>query len=194
MTQFDKIVYLDADMVVLHNLDELFDKPNMSSTNAGGLLPDKKDWKQLNSGLLVLEPSNTIFEHMKSQVGVIEKEKGKGDQGFLHQYYEDWPEKTELHLPHVYNVFDCHLKGYKKHHGYYVDEKVQTDNKKYDAKRVKIIHYIGQKKPWHLIEEIKGKENPDDEWAAKKIWVRYYRDVKKELRGRLETTTSSTKN
>ena len=194
MTQFDKIVYLDADMVVLHNLDELFDKPNMSSTNSGGWLPDKKSWKQLNSGLLVLEPSNTIFEHMKTQVGVIEKEKGKGDQAFIHQYYADWPQKKELHLPHIYNVFDCHLRGYKKHHGYYVDEKVQTTNTNYDEKRVKIIHYIGQKKPWHLVDEIKAKENPDEEWAAKKIWVRYYREVKKELRGRLENTNSSVKN
>ena len=186
LTQFEKIVYLDADMIVLHNIDELFEKKNMSSTNSGGWLPDKKDWKEMNSGMIVLEPSASLFEHMKSQVGLIEKEQGKGDQAFLHQYYHDWHEKKDLHLPHIYNIFDIHLKGYKKHFGYYFDTNIQTDNKNYDEKRVKIVHYIGQKKPWHMIDEIKAKTDPDEEWTAKKLWVKYYKDVKKHLRDSLK--------
>jgi alpha-N-acetylglucosamine transferase len=186
LTQFEKIVYLDADMIVLHNIDELFEKKNMSSTNSGGWLHDKKDWKEMNSGMIVLEPSNTLFEHMKSQVGKIEKEQGKGDQAFLHQYYNDWHEKKDLHLPHIYNIFDIHLKGYKKYFGYYLDINIQKDNKNYDEKRVKIVHYIGQKKPWHMIEEIKAKTDPDEEWQAKKLWVKYYKDVKKQLRESLK--------
>lgn len=191
LVQFEKIVYLDADMVVLHNIDELFEKPNMSSTNSGGWLPDKKDWKQLNSGLVVLEPSMLVFDDMKSKVGKIEKEKGKGDQAFIHQYYSDWPDRKDLHLPHIYNVFDCHLRGYKKHHGYYVDENVREDNKGYDEKRVKIIHFIGQHKPWHLVEEIKKKKEVDDEWAAKRIWVRYYRELKALLRTKIGMSETS---
>lgn len=191
LVQFDKIVYLDADMIVMHNIDELFEKQNMSSTNSGGWLPGKKDWKQLNSGLIVLEPSKLIFEDMKSKVGQIEKEKGKGDQAFIHQYYDDWPDRRELHLPHIYNVFDCHLRGYKKEYGYYVDEKIQMDNSKYDDKRVKIVHFIGQHKPWHLVEEIKKRENVDDEWAAKKIWVKYYRSMKALLRTKVGGSETS---
>ena len=192
LTQFDKIVYLDADMLIMHNIDELFTKPNLSSTNAGGWLPGKKDWKQLNSGLIVLEPSESIFNHMKSQIGLIEKEKGKGDQAFIHQYYSDWPEKTELHLPHIYNLFDCHIEAYKKHFGYYLDEKIQTTNKKYDEKRIKIVHYIGQSKPWNKVEEIKKSEKVDDETVANKIWVRYYREMKQFLREKMGTTDTST--
>jgi len=190
LTQFDKIVYLDADMVVMHNIDELFTKPNLSSTNAGGVL--HKDWKQLNSGLIVLEPSQSIFNHMKSQVGVIEKEKGKGDQAFIHQYYSDWPDKKELHLPHVYNIFDIHIEGYKKKEGYYLDEKIQTNNNKYDSKRIKIVHYIGQTKPWSRVEEIKKLDKTDDETIANKIWVRYYKELKALLRERIGGETSST--
>lgn len=181
LTQFDKIVYLDADMVILHNIDELFEKKNMSSTNSGGWLPDKKDWKEMNSGMIVLEPSTTIFEHMKSQVGLIEKELGKGDQAFLHQYYHDWHEKTDLHLPHIYNIFDIHLKSYKKHFGYYLDTNIQTNNKNFDEKRVKIVHYIGKNKPWNMVEEIKNRTEIDEEWEAKKLWVKIYKDVKKQL-------------
>jgi len=183
LTQFDKIVYLDADMVVMHNIDELFEKPNMSSTNSGGVI--YKDWKQLNSGLIVLEPSEAVFNDMKSQVGTIEKEKGKGDQAFIHQYYPDWPDKKELHLPHIYNLFDCHIEGYNKKMGYYLDEKIQTNNNKFDPKRIKIVHYIGQSKPWSKIDEIKKSEATDFETIANKIWVRYYKDMKKILREKI---------
>ena len=174
MTQFDKIVYLDADMVVMHNIDELFEKKNMSAVNAGGWLPNKKDWVQLNSGLLVLEPDNTLFENMKSKVGHIEKEKGKGDQAFLHQYYSDWPSKTELHLPHIYNVFDSHIGSYKKHFGYYLDE---VQRKEYDFKRIKIIHYIGQTKPWDKMESIENSTKTDDETYANKIWLKTFKKL-----------------
>jgi len=178
LTQFNKIVYLDSDMIVMHNIDELFTKPNLSSTNAGGWLPGKKDWVQLNSGLIVLEPSESIFNHMKSQIGLIEKEKGKGDQAFIHQYYSDWPEKKELHLPHIYNTFEGHVEGYKKHFGYYIDEKIETSNKNYDEKRIKIVHYIGQTKPWNRVEDIKRSEKKDDETYVNKIWVKYYMELK----------------
>lgn len=181
LTQFDKIVYLDADMIILHNIDELFEKKNMSSTNSGGWLPDKNNWKEMNSGMIVLEPSATLFEHMKSKVGLIEKEVGKGDQAFLHQYYHDWHEKTDLHLPHIYNIFDIHLKGYKKNFGYYLDTNIQFNNKNYDDKRVKIVHFIGQKKPWNIVDEIKARIEIDEEWEAKKLWVKIFKDVKKKL-------------
>jgi len=172
MTQYDKVVYLDADMVVLHNIDELFEKKNMSAVNAGGWI--KKDWLQLNSGLLVLEPNSLVFENMKSKVGHIEKEKGKGDQAFLHQYYHDWPSKTELHLPHIYNVFDNHIGAYRKNFGYYIDE---VQGKEYDFKRIKVIHYIGQIKPWDSIDSIEKSSKTDDETQANKIWVKYFRTL-----------------
>lgn len=192
LTQFEKIVYLDADMIVMHNIDELFNKPNLSSTNAGGAI--YKDWKQLNSGLIVLEPSQSVFNDMKNQVGTIEKEKGKGDQAFIHQYYSDWPERKELHLPHVYNVFDCHIEGYKKKMNYYLDENIQFTNSKFDPKRIKIVHYIGQSKPWNKIEEIKKSEASDDETIANKIWVRYYKEMKQILRDKMGINEKSNTN
>lgn len=177
-TQFKKIVYLDADMVVMHNIDELFDKPDMSSTNSGGGVISS--WKQLNSGLIVLEPNQNTFEDMKSKVGKIEKEKGKGDQAFLHCYYEDWPERKNLHLSHIYNVFHNQLDGYHKKHGFYLDENIRTNN--FDEKCVKILHFIGQNKPWMKIDYLKTLEPKTHEDKANKIWLKYFKSFKKELK------------
>ena len=59
-TQYNKIVYLDVDMLILRNIDELFKHKHMSATNAGGMLPRKSSWTHLNSGLFVLEPSRCV--------------------------------------------------------------------------------------------------------------------------------------
>jgi hypothetical protein len=58
--EFDKIVYLDADMLICKNIDELFDKPHMSAVNAGGMLPELSSWVQLGSCVMVIEPAKGL--------------------------------------------------------------------------------------------------------------------------------------
>ena len=112
--QYEKIVYLDADIVVLKNIDDLFLQPHMAATNAGGLLPRKALWAHINTGVFVLEPSRSLFRDMISKVGKIEylesggtedRPKHGSDQDFLNAYYPDWPLQKELHLDHKYNMF-----------------------------------------------------------------------------------------
>src|SRR3989344_6609098 len=71
-TEYDKVVYLDADMLILRNIDELFNYPHMSATNSGGMLPRKVSWTHLNSGLMIIEPSKKIFTDMLNRIGKIE--------------------------------------------------------------------------------------------------------------------------
>lgn len=52
LTQFNKIVFLDSDMIVFKNLDHLFGLPHMSCVAAGQEL--HSDWVKLNSGLMVI--------------------------------------------------------------------------------------------------------------------------------------------
>lgn len=137
--QFDKIVFLDADMLVNRNLDELFNKPHMSAVNSGGLLPELSSWRQLNSGLLVVEPSTELFSDMVSQVGAIEGSQPGGDQAFLHAYFADWPNRKELHLDHTYNMFQKHIDRYHELFGYTLEE-------------IKVFHFIGETKPWTLTQ------------------------------------------
>jgi glycogenin len=149
LTEFDKVVFLDADMLVNANLDELFGKPHMSAVNSGGLLPELSSWTQLNSGLMVVEPSRELFSDMVGQIGTIEAGKAGGDQAFLHAYYRDWPDRKELHLDHRYNMFHTHLDRYHELFGYTLDE-------------IKVLHFIGETKPWSVKEHAPGAH-----WAAR---------------------------
>lgn len=146
---FEKVIYVDADMLVCTNLDHLFSKPHLSAVNAGGQLPWLRDWIALNSGLMVVEPSVPLLGDMLQQVGQLPV-KDHGDQSFLHCYYPDWPNREDLHLDHKYNLFSEHLDDYSKLFGYRVIRRFPAkDLELNDHMTVSVIHYIGLKKPWH---------------------------------------------
>lgn len=60
LTDYRKLVYVDSDMIVLRNIDELFEKPHMSAVSAGKFL--YPDWIRLNSGIMVIEPEQGLPE------------------------------------------------------------------------------------------------------------------------------------
>lgn len=159
-TQYEKVVYLDADTLVLRNIDNLFLQPNMAATNAGGMLPRKASWTHMNTGVFVLEPSSSIFYDMMSKVGKIEHLESGGsedrpkygsDQDFLNAYYPMWPSQKELHLDHKYNMFHYYLDEYNKLYGYTIED---------SEKPVFILHYASFMKPWNIgLEEMSKMED-----------------------------------
>ena len=144
--EFDKIVYLDADMVVLQNIDELFEKAHMSAANPSGRLPEfSTHHKQLNSGLMVIEPSLELYNNMMNIIKENPTSQYAGDQDIIHSYFPDWPLKKELHLDVKYHMFHSDLKEYNKLFGYEIS---------HNKNSVKVIHYIGTVKPWHIKEKL----------------------------------------
>lgn len=139
LTQFDKIVYLDLDMIVLQNIDDLFEKKHMSAVAAGKCIYD--DWKYgLNSGMLVVEPNQTEYkEILECIVPVCEKllqeGRGFGDQDILKHYYSDWYERKGLSLDEIYNTLFCC---------------VEEVSKLYGMKSIRIFHYAEAQKPWNM--------------------------------------------
>lgn len=147
LTEFDKLVYVDSDMLILDNIDELFDKPHMSAVAAGrSLFPD---WNRLNSGLMVIEPDRDLpgaitasLQKALDELSVRDAV-GLGDQDLINAFYSTWPTSEELHLDEGYNVFQSHLDGYVQQHGYHV-----ADGQTQQGRRVKIVHFVGRVKPW----------------------------------------------
>eukprot|EP00747_Dinoflagellata_sp_TGD_P023628 gnl/TRDRNA2_/TRDRNA2_129954_c0_seq1.p1 gnl/TRDRNA2_/TRDRNA2_129954_c0~~gnl/TRDRNA2_/TRDRNA2_129954_c0_seq1.p1 ORF type:complete len:383 (+),score=32.90 gnl/TRDRNA2_/TRDRNA2_129954_c0_seq1:126-1274(+) len=149
-TQYRKIVFLDADMLVLDNLDHLCKKPHMSAVISGKLT--HPEFKDLNSGVLVVRPN----QHDYLQLVDIYREgswDGKGDQDVIYAAMPDWPENKELHLGYEYNSFIGEIPGIMKDLGYCLfcsaNDSTQT--------KIKVVHFTnaddhGCGKPWQLDE------------------------------------------
>ncbi|CAI4227015.1 unnamed protein product [Auanema sp. JU1783] len=140
LTQYSKCVFLDADTLVLHNSDELFDHPEISAVADIGW-PDC-----FNSGVFVFVPSNTTYQNLVD-LALSSGSYDGGDQGLLNQYFSNWRDLPAAHrLPFVYNmtsgVFYSYPAAYKQY-----------------GKQTKIVHFIGARKPWHGAESSHQNEH-----------------------------------
>lgn len=144
LTEFSKIVYLDADMYIRKNIDELFDKPNMSAVIDKRYIPlISKDWIKLNSGLMVITPDNRANkEFEKILESISNNPKTCGDQDILQEYAEEWNTDEQLHLDDKYNVFFPFLDYYT----HYTNMKLSD---------ISIIHFVFDEKPWNYNGENK---------------------------------------
>lgn len=135
-TQFDKIVFLDADLMFLKNPDHLFEKPHMTAALDGEYFGLWQGWPHFNNGCVVIEPSHKLFEDILKFASTLNKDNVPSyviaDQEVLNLYYKDWPNKPELHLNKYYNVFAP----------YTTDAMIPDLDK-----NTQFIHYVGRK-PW----------------------------------------------
>lgn len=137
MTEFEKVIFVDSDMIVLENLDHLFNKKHISAVQGGKLI---FHWEDINSGLMVVEPNHKEFSEMVKLIPAvcrrkIESNEGFGDQDVISYYYKSinrlWDEDNRL--DERYNAMIrcihelCVILGYKN---------------------IKVIHFTGEKKPW----------------------------------------------
>ncbi|KAL2942626.1 Inositol phosphorylceramide glucuronosyltransferase 1 [Bienertia sinuspersici] len=63
MTSYRKVVYLDADTIVIKNIEDLF--------RCGKFCANLKHSERLNSGVLVVEPSKVLFDDMLNKVSTL---------------------------------------------------------------------------------------------------------------------------
>ena len=75
LTEYDKVVYVDSDIFVADNIDELFEQPNMSAVVAGKSYPFNKNWNELNSGLMVIEPKEGMRDNLIGHMSDFERRK-----------------------------------------------------------------------------------------------------------------------
>lgn len=139
LVDFEKIVFLDSDMIVFNNIDHLFAHPHISCVAAGQEL--HSDWIDLNSGLMVIQPNHEEYLAMIDiidQVYEIRTQAGRGigDQDVIEKYYTHWKATPELHLGSEYNT----MLGYA---GYL--RKAGIINRLND---IYVYHYTGKQKPW----------------------------------------------
>jgi len=165
LTNFTKLVYLDSDMLVLRNIDKLFEKSHLSAVAAGQ--SEHADWTRLNSGVMVIEPEYQLPEKMVDVLDCAIKDVTAlgsnriGDQDIVNAYYPDWPDNKNLHLDEGYNIFVSSLDVYINKHDYFIS----VDEQK-NSKNIYILHFVGSKKPWmqwarlrHFLSTLKNRRN-----------------------------------
>lgn len=155
LEELDKVVLLDADMVVRQNLDHLFERPELSAA-PDFLLPDR-----FNSGTMVLEPSRDKLARMLRQLAEAPTYDG-GDQGFLNSFFGDWyTGPGERRLPTWYNLPNFIYQFMLGH----------PSLRREAEREAKVIHYLVQK-PWQSASTVTG---------ASEIWWNAYLRVHPEL-------------
>ncbi|XP_041354549.1 uncharacterized protein LOC121372310 isoform X2 [Gigantopelta aegis] len=130
LTQFNKCVFMDADTMVIQNVDELFDREELSASPDAGW-PDC-----FNSGVFVFRPNEETYRSLIQFAMTIGTFDG-GDQGLLNLYFHEWATKDiNKHLPFTYNVVSQAFYSYLPAFTQFRDN-------------IKIVHFIGAVKPWH---------------------------------------------
>ncbi|KAB2630164.1 hypothetical protein D8674_007683 [Pyrus ussuriensis x Pyrus communis] len=119
LTEYDKVIFIDADLLVLKNIDSFFVHQQLSAVGNNRVL--------FNSGLMVVEPSNCMFEYLMQKTSKLESYNG-GDQGFLNEIFTWWHR-----LPWRLNALKCFGGSKGANHEM--------------AEDLYAIHYLGFK-PW----------------------------------------------
>ena len=94
---FERIVFVDADAVVVRNIDKLFGYPEFSG--APNLYETLADFHRLNSGVFVAAPAKATFAAMLAALDAPDAFWRRTDQTFLETWFPDWHG-----LPYTYNT------------------------------------------------------------------------------------------
>jgi glycogenin len=133
LTQFERIVFLDADVLVVQNIDHLFDVRGFAAA------PDAKAPDVFNAGVMVIEPNNEVLLSMESKFASLPSYDG-GDQGFLNSFFRDWFESS--HHNRLRFGYNYALESARMEPSY-------LDSLK-SSKSLFVIHFWGRMKPWKL--------------------------------------------
>lgn len=88
LIEYDTCVFIDADALVLRNVDRLFDYPEFSA--APNVYESLADFHRLNSGVFVAKPSLATFRHMLERLDRPDVFWRRTDQTFLETFFPDW--------------------------------------------------------------------------------------------------------
>ncbi|XP_075426522.1 glycogenin-1 isoform X2 [Ascaphus truei] len=143
LTEYTKCVFMDADTMVLSNIDELFEREELSAA------PDPGWPDCFNSGVFVYQPSIDTYNQLLEYAS----EKGSfdgGDQGLLNSFFSSWSTRDiHKHLPFVYNLSSISIYSYL------------PAFKAFGA-NAKVVHFLGKIKPWNYTYDTTTKTVKSD--------------------------------
>ncbi|GAD54513.1 glycogenin-1 [Limimaricola cinnabarinus LL-001] len=88
LDDYDHVVFLDADTLVLRPIDKLFDYPEFCA--APNVYEGLGDFHRLNSGVFTAQPAPATFDAMLARLDAPGAFWRRTDQTFLQDFFPDW--------------------------------------------------------------------------------------------------------
>lgn len=88
LTEYQRCIFIDADALVLKNIDRYFAYPEFSA--APNVYESLADFHRLNSGVFVATPSLKTFEIMLARLDTPDAFWPRTDQTFLQNFFPEW--------------------------------------------------------------------------------------------------------
>ncbi|MBD9528086.1 glycosyltransferase [Paracoccus sp. PAR01] len=135
---YARVVFIDADAIVLQNIDRLFDYPEFSA--APNVYESLTDFHRLNSGVFTARPSQVTYDAMLARLDQPGQFWKRTDQTFLEAYFPNWHglpvfdnmlQYVWLNLPDLWRWHDIRVLHYQY-------EKPWENHAKADSLRVLI--------------------------------------------------------
>lgn len=168
LTQFKKVVFLDADTLVLKNIDDLFEREEFSACADVGW-PDC-----FNSGVFVAVPNGETYRKLLQHADKEGSFDG-GDQGLLNSFFSDWSVgPSSKRIPFTYNLTINASYSYAPAFSRFKND-------------VKVVHFIGAQKPWtyyrlsdgSIVPRGNGSDNVNLEYIQ--IWWSIFDKISKSI-------------
>lgn len=157
LTDYDKIIFIDADLLILRNIDFLFEMSEISAIGNNATL--------FNSGVMVVEPSNCTFQLLMDHINEIVSYNG-GDQGYLNEIFTWWHR-----IPKHMNFLKHFWEGDEEER-----KAMKTRLFGADPPILYVIHYLGNK-PWLCFRDFDCNWNVDilQEFASNVAHARWWK-------------------
>ena len=144
LVDYERVVFLDGDMLVLKNIDELFEYSSPSAVVYHGRVEGYEQWNFPNCGLLSIQPEvglgRKIFDCWPE---VVARHPTFSDQDLIHAYFRKlWKEPSgSWEIPVQYNACVFLLDKIMAKYNYNFD--VGSPNKR----TVAVLHFSSSNKP-----------------------------------------------
>ncbi|KAL2915867.1 glycogenin glucosyltransferase [Polyrhizophydium stewartii] len=136
---YERIAFLDADTLVLRNIDSVFGFLDQESV-VFAAAPDVGWPDCFNSGVFVTKPSAALFAELIEHAQRPYSSFDGGDQGLLNTFFSSWPGESPIRprtarLPFSFNVTPTAFYSYLPAFQHF-------------GRDISVVHFIGHSKPW----------------------------------------------
>jgi lipopolysaccharide biosynthesis glycosyltransferase len=161
LTGIGRIVYLDADCLVLGDIDALFAETGFSAA------PDlfTAGTRTFNAGVFTVAPTAAMRRDLYAAIAAVKPESGS-DQALLNVFFADW-----VRLPVCYNF----LRTYGLVSGPFRDS------------RMRVLHYVSNK-PWTFRKQVMADMvlEPFDRLWTERLTDAEHDELSRDWRARLD--------